>query len=982
MKRKTIAALTVATMISSNLPAYAENMTLNQGSYGVDVSEHNRGVDFATLKTQNNKFAIIRLGYGAADNESQRDKLLAENVKKAKDSGTPILAFYHYSYSKTIAQANEEANQAIRHLKQVNANPGTYVVYDIEQYGRNAVTDDLNEIITTFFNKIEAAGYKPMLYTGYNFYYENLNAEKMKKYDKWIAHYGATQPTNNENELLRSDPNLRNKIISIPNSKIWQFSSTSQWSGYTGNLDKNVLLMDTSFENNLPRTITSSPAVPKEYTVEHVDENGRVLSSSKTADLERAKNLRLDSEDYVWTGATQHGNAVRHQYKHKSWTVVYKNKKTQEVIKTMKVNSQAEYDNDNLLTALENSSREYVGFEKAMRLGDYTKTIWYRDIEAPTSAAEAKKIYKVIHTDEATGREISSKTVETLGAATDDQLDTNRYFYKGSKTIEDGNTVTVKKMWVPKTWTVTYVTEDGSQVAEKSLKSQAEYDAIQDAPSELYMVVGMTHQMKNGQYHKRLTVKKIEKATLETPRNNQPSQPSQPSQPAQPVRPVTPPQPAQPVRPIEPVRPITPPQPVRPITPPQPVRPVEKIASRDVKYQPKVAGAAKGSAKSIIVPVDKTKVGDKINFTPEEIIVGGKVYAPKSTDARTVSLTEQSQTIDVEYVEKAVSKDVKYQPKVAGEAKGEARSIAIPDNKTHQGDRVAYTPTEVNVDGKTYIPKSSDERFAVLTDRAQVIDVEYVEKPAEKPVEQPDTEPTEKPTEKTVEKPIEQPNAEPTEKPTEKPIEKPAEKPVERPNTGPTEKPAEKPIEQPKNEQTEKPIEKPIGSIADKKETKPEENSNSSDASNRQSDDKKNTVIETPKIIDVPKLKKDLKIEDKKEDKKIENSEPSKNDGLAKDVRNDRKDLKDSKIAEQLKKDSTEPKSDKEKLSKSTTIERQDERSKVNDKFEKRPAVGKYANTGEQALAGLSALGVALLSFILGKEIFEKRARRNDRNIK
>lgn len=953
MKRKTIAALTVATLISSNLPAYAENMPLNQGSYGVDVSEHNRDIDFATLKTQNNKFAIIRLGYGAADNESQRDKLLAENVKKAKDSGTPILAFYHYSYSKTIAQANEEANQAIRHLKQVNANPGTYVVYDIEQYGRNAVTDDLNEIITTFFNKIEAAGYKPMLYTGYNFYYENLNAEKMKKYDKWIAHYGATQPTNNENELLRSDPNLRNKIISIPNAKIWQFSSTSQWSGYTGNLDKNVLLMDTSFENNLPRSITSTPAVPKEYTVEHVDENGRVLSSSKTSDLERAKNLRFDSEDYVWTGATQQGSVVRHQYKHKSWTVVYKNKKTQEVIKTMKVNSQAEYENDNLLTALENSSREYVGFEKSMRLGDYTKTIWYRDIET-APVRETKKIYKVIHTDEATGREISSKTVETLGAATDDQLDTSRYFYKGSKTIEDGNTVTVKKMWVPKIWTVTYVTEDGSQVAEKSLKSQAEYDQIDDAHSEIYTIVGMTHQMKNGQYHKRLTVKKIEKATLETPRNNQPSQPSQP---------------------------------VRPVTPPQPVRPVEKIASRDVKYQSKVAGATKGSAKSIIVPVDKTKVGDKINFTPEEIIVGGKVYVPRSTDTRTVALTERSQTIDVEYVEKAVSKDVKYQPKVAGAEKGDARSITIPDNKTHQGDRVAYTPTEITVDGKTYVPKSSDERFAVLTDRAQVIEVEYVEKLAEKPVEQSNAQPTEKPTEKPVEKPvekpIERPNAEPTEKPTEKSVEKPVEKSVEQPNAEPTEKLTEKPAEKPVEQSNTKPIE----SIADKKEVKPDESSNSSDQSIRQSEGKKDIVIEAPKIIDVPKLKKDLKIDDKadddlKEDKRIEDSKYSKEDDVKKDTRKDGKGLNVSEITEQSKNSSTESKSDKEKLSKSSTTERQDERSKVNDKLEKRPVVGKYANTGEQALAGLSALGVALLSFILGKEIFEKRARRNDRNIK
>ncbi len=54
----------------------------------------------------------------------------------------------------------------------------------------------------------------------------------------------------------------------------------------------------------------------------------------------------------------------------------------------------------------------------------------------------------------------------------------------------------------------------------------------------------------------------------------------------------------------------------------------------------------------------------------------------------------------------------------------------------------------------------------------------------------------------------------------------------------------------------------------------------------------------------------------------------------------------------------------------------------MNDKLEKQPTVGKYANTGEQTFAGLSALGVALLTFILGREIFEKRVRRNDKNTK
>ena len=77
-----------------------------------------------------------------------------------------------------------------------------------------------------------------------------------------------------------------------------------------------------------------------------------------------------------------------------------------------------------------------------------------------------------------------------------------------------------------------------------------------------------------------------------------------------------------------------------------------------------------------------------------------------------------------------VSTVLKYQPKVGGVAKGEAKDITVPAGKTHQGDSVSYTPEEITVDGKVYKPETTGEQTVTLTDKPQTVDVTYVEKPA------------------------------------------------------------------------------------------------------------------------------------------------------------------------------------------------------------------------------------------------------------
>ena len=94
-----------------------------------------------------------------------------------------------------------------------------------------------------------------------------------------------------------------------------------------------------------------------------------------------------------------------------------------------------------------------------------------------------------------------------------------------------------------------------------------------------------------------------------------------------------------------------------------------------------------------------------------------------------MTLTDQPQTVKVEYVEKPGSREVKYQPQVGGEAKGGAKDITVPAEKTHQGDVVTYTPEDITVDGKVYTPARPGETNVTLTDQPQTVKVEYVEKP-------------------------------------------------------------------------------------------------------------------------------------------------------------------------------------------------------------------------------------------------------------
>ena len=152
---------------------------------GVDISEHNGSVDFQALKNAGVQFAILRLGYGS-DYVSQDDSRFSENVHKAETAGMPWGA-YLYSYAKTAAMAQSEAQHALRLLN--GKKPSYGVWFDVEDGQISSA--DVVTTSQTFCDAMEAAGVYAGIYASLSWLNGKLDSPLLDKYDKWVAQWNS-----------------------------------------------------------------------------------------------------------------------------------------------------------------------------------------------------------------------------------------------------------------------------------------------------------------------------------------------------------------------------------------------------------------------------------------------------------------------------------------------------------------------------------------------------------------------------------------------------------------------------------------------------------------------------------------------------------------------------------------------------------------------------------------------------------------------
>lgn len=197
---------------------------------GVDLSEHNKDVDFIKLKDQGVKFAILRIGWrGYADPILHLDNRFEEYYEKAKEVGIKI-GVYFFSQAINEKEAIEEAQFVLENLKDKPID--MYIAYDCESIDNDiARTDDLTKKQATldafaFLNTVADAGYSPILYTNYSWIKNYYETDLLVSYPVWYAQYSR-------------NPQYKGNHI------IWQYASSMVLDGVSGEdgVDLNLMII-------------------------------------------------------------------------------------------------------------------------------------------------------------------------------------------------------------------------------------------------------------------------------------------------------------------------------------------------------------------------------------------------------------------------------------------------------------------------------------------------------------------------------------------------------------------------------------------------------------------------------------------------------------------------------------------------------------------------------------------------------------------
>ena len=190
----------------------------------IDVSVHQGLIDWNTIHNYTDvDGAIIRIGYGTsyATDSPVVDNHFYVNYDGALNNNL-LFGVYIYSYAIDAISANLEAEFVINLLNEKKYDKNKIVYYDLESnaWTKNLTMTDYDIIISTFINKMSAAGYKVQLYT-----YKYLAETKFSSYAKsqlgWIAQYNSNCTYNGDYYG-------------------WQYTDSGSVSGISGNVDISV----------------------------------------------------------------------------------------------------------------------------------------------------------------------------------------------------------------------------------------------------------------------------------------------------------------------------------------------------------------------------------------------------------------------------------------------------------------------------------------------------------------------------------------------------------------------------------------------------------------------------------------------------------------------------------------------------------------------------------------------------------------------
>jgi GH25 family lysozyme M1 (1,4-beta-N-acetylmuramidase) len=192
---------------------------------GVDVSHHQKEIDWQKVAADGIGFAMIRVGYrGAEQGSLQPDTYFRANITSAAAVGIRTGAYF-FSQATSAAEAEEEADYVIAALS--GAAVSMPVVYDIEDIdgtsGRivSLTREQVTSCALAFCDKVAAAGYTPMIYGNVRWLVTRMDLKELDGYGKWLAQYYETPAYPYEFAM-------------------WQYTATGHVQGIEGDVDMNL----------------------------------------------------------------------------------------------------------------------------------------------------------------------------------------------------------------------------------------------------------------------------------------------------------------------------------------------------------------------------------------------------------------------------------------------------------------------------------------------------------------------------------------------------------------------------------------------------------------------------------------------------------------------------------------------------------------------------------------------------------------------
>lgn len=189
---------------------------------GIDVSTHQKDIDWEAVAADGIEFAMLRLGHrGYSEGGLFMDQTFEQNLQEALGAGLDV-GVYFFSQAVSPEEAEEEADYV---LEVLNGQTLTFpIAFDWESIpGDEARTDGLDgETMTrcaaAFCKRIQDAGYHPAVYFNQTQGYLHYDLRELTDYELWLAEYDPT-------------PNFYYHF------DLWQYSNTGRVDGIQGNVD-------------------------------------------------------------------------------------------------------------------------------------------------------------------------------------------------------------------------------------------------------------------------------------------------------------------------------------------------------------------------------------------------------------------------------------------------------------------------------------------------------------------------------------------------------------------------------------------------------------------------------------------------------------------------------------------------------------------------------------------------------------------------